>query len=774
MATEVGKPGTNFKQVSPEHKKKLGPLIKHYRKYEHPFTQCVTDNIKRFGKERAERVCAVLKDLMKRTTKWRNGGDHKKDLAQGEFDMGGYLLSLEVARAEIEDIKLSQTEITGCLLLLEQLTLQGDSIEREMEEFDPEAYALSLHLARERIKQERSLNLAIEFDPKKHPRGLKGRFREVLNNLKPGETANLPDGVHVERTDGKGKGKFRVGGADQPSSSFDTPENAAGGALARSLGHEHDDAVGGKKKIEATANTAGPITDALDPQVSDDRQKLLDMTDEDAQDSIMDMDEEEVLRELRNQEGEAERKGEQTPYIDDELAVLLEDNEDETADAEARKKLDAGDVAGAKQVLIDAEDGDPEGTADDAMARITSEARSINEPWTQESIARIQQTKNENPEVSATELLAMWDTDKDLGAEGAAEDPAAGLEPEVDWDVYGDRDTAVEEAVNWMEAELDAISDNQPRNQTPADAINDYNQVAGQIGVEQMGIGEATNRGIQLPDGTEVWIDPDTGEVKVEDPPSAAGTEPDPNAPAAPGSEPPGKDAGPAEGQSPTDVTDVGDDVQKAADLLAEGKKVQMDQPRSVSVLLEELAKRVQEMRDKGEKAPDFDLCKVTVPGTNLFCAESKGIPRVKMPQLKGKPEAGSKGDMLEKDDKGEVDLAQAFRIAIMDRGTNIEDVEEKASYLRASQIELNGGKVAGMTKAMAEGKIPDARLFISKDNYIVDGHHRWAAKIGIDVGDNQLGDVDMPIARIDMGIIELLDEANKFASEWGIPQAGV
>jgi predicted RNA-binding Zn-ribbon protein involved in translation (DUF1610 family) len=64
---------TNWKAVSPESRKKIGPIVKHYMKDPHPFTACVRDNRKRFG-DRAEQVCAVVKDMGMRTTKWRKGG----------------------------------------------------------------------------------------------------------------------------------------------------------------------------------------------------------------------------------------------------------------------------------------------------------------------------------------------------------------------------------------------------------------------------------------------------------------------------------------------------------------------------------------------------------------------------------------------------------------------------------------------------------------------------------------------------------------------------
>lgn len=66
----------NYQRVTPGEKKKLKGLMAYYAKKAHPFTSCVNDNTKRFGKERAERICAVLKDLIKGTTKWR--GEEKK------------------------------------------------------------------------------------------------------------------------------------------------------------------------------------------------------------------------------------------------------------------------------------------------------------------------------------------------------------------------------------------------------------------------------------------------------------------------------------------------------------------------------------------------------------------------------------------------------------------------------------------------------------------------------------------------------------------------
>jgi hypothetical protein len=73
-------PGTNWVQVTPAERKRLSGLIEYYRKKPKPFTACVNDNTKRFGRERAQRICAVLKDLIMGGTGWRKGS---RKLADG-------------------------------------------------------------------------------------------------------------------------------------------------------------------------------------------------------------------------------------------------------------------------------------------------------------------------------------------------------------------------------------------------------------------------------------------------------------------------------------------------------------------------------------------------------------------------------------------------------------------------------------------------------------------------------------------------------------------
>jgi hypothetical protein len=218
------------------------------------------------------------------------------------------------------------------------------------------------------------------------------------------------------------------------------------------------------------------------------------------------------------------------------------------------------------------------------------------------------------------------------------------------------------------------------------------------------------------------------------------------------------------------DPVDVGDDLARAATLLAEGKHVRLRQPDQVATLLDNLRGLVADAEARGERTPYYDLCKVSVPGTNLFCKQSKGIPRARMPQLSGAVVPGSPA-AARANAKGRANLGPDFRESLLARGIPVEDRTVKASHLRASQAELDGVKVADMAAAMRAGDIREAAIFVTRDGYIIDGHHRWAAKVALEADGV---DVDMPVQMIDMEIGEAIDNANAFSLSMGIkPKAG-
>ena len=180
----------------------------------------------------------------------------------------------------------------------------------------------------------------------------------------------------------------------------------------------------------------------------------------------------------------------------------------------------------------------------------------------------------------------------------------------------------------------------------------------------------------------------------------------------------------------------------------------------------------------------DVDLCKVSVPGTNLFCGDNKGIPRKEMPQLKSKPEPGGKADQMVKagvlklDNEGEVNTEKLFMKKI---GKEAKPARVKVTDLKATQNQLVGKKVSLFLNQLQNGD-PDSEftkklnepIIVSRDpetgeRYIVDGHHRWAALVAQDIANGGDGDIEMDVKEVDTPIEELIDQSNDFTKEMGL-----
>jgi hypothetical protein len=192
-----------------------------------------------------------------------------------------------------------------------------------------------------------------------------------------------------------------------------------------------------------------------------------------------------------------------------------------------------------------------------------------------------------------------------------------------------------------------------------------------------------------------------------------------------------------------------------------------------VSMKIDQLAKAAAEAKAKGEKAPNFNLCDITIPGTNLYCKGNKGIPREDMPQFKGYAKPGSIADKLPKNNDGEVDTESQFKVLLKKNGVKVSEPQEvPADQLKATQTELVGAKVAGMTKALEkEPNHPKitAPIYVSNDGYVLDGHHRWAAVTSAAVSSGK--PAMMNIRVIDMPIKDLVKISNEFADQIGIQQ---
>jgi hypothetical protein len=218
-----------------------------------------------------------------------------------------------------------------------------------------------------------------------------------------------------------------------------------------------------------------------------------------------------------------------------------------------------------------------------------------------------------------------------------------------------------------------------------------------------------------------------------------------------------------------------GSNIELAARLLSEGKYIRLKQPDQVSTLTDKMAEMINAAVQHGEAAPDFDLCKISVKGTNLFCQDNLGIPRVKMPQMRGKPIPGSLAAMLPAGKKsGKVDLTSQFILHLQKHGIESEETAIRASHLRASQNQIVGSRVVQLVNEANAGErdLREKPIFVTRDNYVVDGHHHWAAIVAYGYANDK--DLKIPVYRLNMEIGEALQVANDFTKAYGLaPKSG-
>ena len=143
------------------------------------------------------------------------------------------------------------------------------------------------------------------------------------------------------------------------------------------------------------------------------------------------------------------------------------------------------------------------------------------------------------------------------------------------------------------------------------------------------------------------------------------------------------------------------------------------------------------------------------------------------MPQFKGYAKPGSIADKLPKNNDGEVDTEAQFKVLLKRNGVAVSEPQEvPADQLKATQTELVGAKVAGMTKALeTEPNHPKitAPIYVSNDGYVLDGHHRWAAVTSSAVASGKPAMMNVRV--IDMPIKDLVKISNDFADQIGIQQ---
>lgn len=101
----------------------------------------------------------------------------------------------------------------------------------------------------------------------------------------------------------------------------------------------------------------------------------------------------------------------------------------------------------------------------------------------------------------------------------------------------------------------------------------------------------------------------------------------------------------------------------------------------------------------------------------------------------------------------------EAYEAYLKKNNVSFRDSEEKVKNLKPTQMEINNEKVESMMK---RAKNVGTRwlkrpILVSSDNYILDGHHRWATLLRMDENE------EMDIVKLGKPIKEILELTKKF-----------
>jgi hypothetical protein len=180
--------------------------------------------------------------------------------------------------------------------------------------------------------------------------------------------------------------------------------------------------------------------------------------------------------------------------------------------------------------------------------------------------------------------------------------------------------------------------------------------------------------------------------------------------------------------------------------------KALAEKGRRIIIKPSEITEAMDEFADmKG----DPDLTSMHIDGTNLYDEDNLGIPRNKMPQIPS-------------DTKG------TFISVMEKRGARVTRTEIDPTQLHPIQKEISASKVGLiMRKLRKDGTATDdgGRIVVSKDNYVIDGHHRWAAVAMLNFEDKS---IKLPVIKVDINHQDLIDATLAWNQATGIQPIGL
>ena len=189
---------------------------------------------------------------------------------------------------------------------------------------------------------------------------------------------------------------------------------------------------------------------------------------------------------------------------------------------------------------------------------------------------------------------------------------------------------------------------------------------------------------------------------------------------------------------------DASGSLEERAEKLANGERIQVTKKE---------AKKIMKIMAKREDDPD--LTNMHIEDTLLYDEDNLGIPRNKMPQVPS-------------------DTKAIFVTEMEKRGARVQRGVADPSKLHPIQKEMSASKVGLIMKKLREKgmKTDDGgRIIISKDNYVIDGHHRWAAAAMLSFEDSS---IKLPVIRVDMNHKDLIAATLAWNDATGIKPVGM
>jgi hypothetical protein len=176
----------------------------------------------------------------------------------------------------------------------------------------------------------------------------------------------------------------------------------------------------------------------------------------------------------------------------------------------------------------------------------------------------------------------------------------------------------------------------------------------------------------------------------------------------------------------------------EAAKALIDGGVVRVSSKDAIKVVRD-----IAEQTKKDGIAP-VDLTNMEIRGTELYTRDNLGISRDKMPQI---PD----------------ESRDAWLKSLGD--TKVTEETVSPNILHPVQSEMDVASVADKMEGILE-KGWKGSIIVSSDDYVMDGHHRWA---GASLASFEQPDLKIDIVRVDMPHDELLKQMLDFNKEAGI-----